>query len=128
MQAVFIAGGARRLKIATPQMRFTTVLTSAWIAGVSLWVPEEEVQAGWGAGNKWEGWTYLYSPCCCPVRGSQAGYPGIIYREQDLGEIEMLDCSYWKSKYRECGSVNHFGQSWHPQRIEIRGIELTMAV
>jgi hypothetical protein len=29
MQAVFMAGGARRLKIATPQMRFTTALISA---------------------------------------------------------------------------------------------------
>lgn len=36
------------MKIATPQIRFTTMLTSAWIIGVSLWVPEGEL-------HRWSG-------------------------------------------------------------------------
>jgi hypothetical protein len=41
---------------------------------------------------------YLYSPRCGPMLRTKAGYPRIVDREQDLGEIEVLDCSNWKGR------------------------------
>jgi hypothetical protein len=83
MHAVFMAGGARLLDIATPQRRFTMMLTS-----VSRELAGEQLPAVFGA--------YLDSFDRYSMGWAEARDPRVVNCKENLGQVKVLNCRYWK--------------------------------